>query len=121
MLSHHRAKELEHYQRVRRSFENSSPAPQNPASTSLQKQQSTIPAALGNIRSNGHLRPGDKAKGKGKGKATRWNESEDEEEDDEAYVTSNDFPPTPEPERADQADGRGYGPVGHDDDDELYN
>ena len=132
-LSFDSAKELEHYHRVRRTFE----GPSKPQIDTLRKPQTTrIPAPAqvdGQARSpppstrpkmqnrTSTIKPKpkqeSKGKGKGKGKATTWNSDEDEDDDDdEAYVTSNDFAT---PERKHSA-VNGFGDAAGDDEEELY-
>ena len=124
------AKELEHYQRVRYTFEGPSNN-QNNSSANL-----SLSTRLAAPNPNGHLhppvpivrpklkgrastmepvKPTVGPKGKGKGKATQW-DSDDEEDD--AYVTSDDFVDTPE-RRSNGANGS-FGDVGADDDEEVY-
>ena len=121
------AKELEHYQRVRRDFEG---PPRSQSVTGTSAPASNQP--------NGYLippgkkpkapqrsstmvhRPSEDNKGKGKGKATTWDS--DEDDDDEAYVTSNDYA-TPERRKSSVMNGSGanaFRDVGEDDDGELY-
>ena len=94
MLISSSAKELEHYQRVRRTFEgperttssreapNSTTTPRIMAPESIQQQD---PRPKFQTRTMTKT----KASGKGKGKATQW--ASDDDDDDEAYVTSNDY------------------------------
>ncbi|KAI4175275.1 MAG: hypothetical protein LQ343_001811 [Gyalolechia ehrenbergii] len=87
------AQELEHYQRVRRSFEiPSKPPPSTPLPTRPQPSRRTDTA----IRTQPQTFASE-SKGKGKGKAPvsqsaspSEEEEEDNDDDDEAYVTSND-------------------------------
>ncbi|KAI4270197.1 MAG: hypothetical protein LQ337_006827 [Flavoplaca oasis] len=99
------AKELEHYQRVRQSFEapsqqpSSASIPRNlPFTTRIQQPMPTRPKFKN--RSDTAIRstkdPTDPS-GKGKGKAPRISRScsdndDDDDDDDDAYVTSNDSP-----------------------------
>ena len=123
------AKELEHYQRVRRDFE----GPSTP------KTSNGIPAIAptripGPAQVDGHVHPPVPTKrpkpptpndtnktkptmeAKGKGKATTW-DSDDLDDDDDAYVTSNDFAT---PERKKGVSNGAFGVVGGEDDSELY-
>ena len=119
------AKEIEHYQHVRRDFE----GPSNPQKAQSITAASRIPAPT----MNAHIQPVPHSKrpkpvrrtstakqidpkGKGKGKATQW-DSEDDDDDDDAYVTSNDFVRTPERNRSTV---NGFGEVGGNDDEEIY-
>lgn len=118
------AKELEHYQRVRHTFE----GPNNPHKAPNLTAASRIPAPTTNdhlqppapskrpkpISRTGTIRQSD-PKGKGKGKATQWDS--DDDDDDDAYVTSNDFAGTPERKRSGV---NGFGDVGGNDDEEIY-
>ncbi|KAL8714409.1 MAG: hypothetical protein Q9220_001742 [cf. Caloplaca sp. 1 TL-2023] len=98
------AKELEHYQRVRQSFEapsipppsTSTPASTRPSTNDTQHPMPTRPKYK--TRTNTAIKSHPKAplsdpKGKGKGKAPQKISSSesDDDDDDEAYVTSNDF------------------------------
>ncbi|KAL8883394.1 MAG: hypothetical protein Q9192_007194 [Flavoplaca navasiana] len=97
------AKELEHYQRVRQSFEAPSQQPPSasiprtlPSTSRIQQPIPTRPKFKN--RSDTAIRstkePPDPS-GKGKGKAPRISYSDsdnDDEDDDDAYVTSNDSP-----------------------------
>lgn len=113
------AKELEHYQRVRRDFEgpprsqSASNQPNGHLSAPMKKPKAPT-------RSSTILhKPSDDNKAKGKGKATTWS---DEDDDDEAYVTSNDYA-TPERRKSSITNGsgmNGFRDVGEDDDSELY-
>lgn len=126
-----RAKELEHYQRVRHTFE----GPSKIKTTSL--QSTPAPTRIPAPSIDGHLHPPmpttrpkpksknstaklkEQTKGKGKGKASQWNSDDDEEDDDDdAYVTSNDFMGTPERKKS-ETNGS-FGDTGADDDEELY-
>ncbi|KAI4242651.1 MAG: hypothetical protein LQ352_007191 [Teloschistes flavicans] len=89
------ARELEHYQRVRQSFE----APSKPPSISPvanvvpQRTMPTRPKATRRTNTAIKAQPIaslDNANGKGKGKAIQMSDSDDDDDDD-AYVTSNDF------------------------------
>ncbi|KAL8634807.1 MAG: hypothetical protein Q9226_009430 [Calogaya cf. arnoldii] len=93
------AKELEHYQRVRQSFEAPS---QQPSSASVPRslppsnaRQMMPPRPKFKNRTETAIRsseePIDPA-GKGKGKAPQTSHSDSDDEDDDAYVTSNDSP-----------------------------
>ena len=127
------AKELDHYQRVRHTFE----APSKTQSTNPSRPTPTrIPAPT----TDGHLEPpvqntrpklksrssttkpgiSPELNGKGKGKVTNWesDDDDDDDDDDDAYVTSNDFAETPE-RRMSGTNGT-FGGVGQDDDEELY-
>ena len=137
------AKELEHYQRVRKTFEGPTPGEKNTRvissplddlrETRLNSTERSLPS-----RPKFMTRPSNKAKDKekGKGKATRWDSENDDEDDDEddAYVTSNDYG-TPSRDQATngslrgkgkqvirnyQSDDTGFRDVSKDDDDELY-
>ncbi|MDI1491244.1 MAG: peroxisomal assembly protein [Ramalina farinacea] len=121
------AKELEHYQRVRRDFEGpprsqsgvgtSAPASNQPYGYSIPPGKK--PKAPQRSSTMVH-RPSEESKGKGKGKATTWDS--DEDDDDEAYVTSNDYA-TPERRKSSVLNGggvNGFRDVGEDDDGELY-
>ena len=98
------AKELEHYQRVRKTFE----APDQKAPPNF-----PIPPAQHNeqhsFRPKFKTRTSTKDSGKGKGKAIQWN-SEDDEDEDEAYVTSNDYT-TPDRYRSTNGSAKGKGVV----------
>ncbi|MCJ1397405.1 peroxisomal assembly protein [Xylographa trunciseda] len=91
------AKELEHYQQVRRTFEgpvrtNNSRA--QPPTNKLSLTTSTDGVPDDSIRPRFKSRTSSKTeyKGKGKGKAPQWaSADEDDEDEDEAYVTSNDY------------------------------
>lgn len=124
-LIYHSAKELEHYQRVRQTFEGP-PKDQDPKGPAT--APSRIPAPKSHTSPALTNRPKLKtrtstakpeAKGKGKGKATQWDS--DDDDDDDAYVTSNDSA-TPE-RRQSGINGNGnggFGDVGGDDDEEIY-
>lgn len=126
----HSAKELDHYNRVRQTFE-------GPSQRSKTKSEAIdAPSKILAPAIDGHLHPPvlathpkpnksrsstdtkqSEPKGKGKGKATQWNS--DDDDDDDAYVTSNDFAGTPER----NGSGRGvngFGDVGGNDDQEIY-
>lgn len=118
------AKELEHYQRVRRAFE----GPTNLPKTSDLTTTSRIPAPATNDRlqppaPSKRPKPVSRTstakqadpKGKGKGKAAQWDS--DDDDDDDAYVTSNDFAGTPERKRSGV---NGFGDAGGNDDEEIY-
>ena len=119
------AKELEHYQRVRRAFEG--------AATSQKASNVTAASRIPAPKTNDRFRPSPPSKqskpitrtgtakqadmkGKGKGKATQW-DSDDDDDDDDAYVTSNDYVGTPERQRSSV---NGFEDVGGDDDEEIY-
>ena len=126
------AKELEHYQRVRDTFEgpathrnkestNTSLSPRlqaeagaylhPPAPTSrpkLKSRTSTMKPATSSAE----------PKSKGKMKATEWNSGDDEDDDDDAYVTSNDS--INSPERGRKGVNGAFGDVGADDDGDIY-
>ncbi|KAL8946096.1 MAG: hypothetical protein Q9222_007462 [Ikaeria aurantiellina] len=94
------AKELEHYQRVRQSFEAPSKAQSSTAvpptsSPPTQVHHPTPTRPKYKTRTNTTIRSQPKApldpKGKGKGKAPQKSSSESNDDDDDAYVTSNDF------------------------------
>ena len=122
------AKELEHYQRVRHTFEGPSTNQNNgsanvslsprlaaPDPDSLHPPMSSVkPRLKGRASTAKPVKPTVEPKGKGKGKATQW-DSDDEEDD--AYVTSNDFEDTPE-RRSNGVNGS-FGNVGADDE-EVY-
>ena len=124
------AKELEHYQRVRHTFEGPSTNQSNtstnislsprlaapdPDSHLHPPMPSLRPKLKGRASTTKSVKPTVEPKGKGKGKATQW-DSDDEEDD--AYVTSNDFEDTPE-RRSNGVNGS-FGNVGADDDEEIY-
>ena len=118
------AKELEHYQRVRRSFEGVTHSPKTPhlPAASRIPAPSTTKEHLQPPALNKRPKPVSRTstakqtdpKGKGKGKATWWDSDDD---DDEAYVTSNDFAGTPERKRSRV---NGFGDVGGNDDEDIY-
>ncbi|KAL9582126.1 MAG: hypothetical protein Q9203_005625 [Teloschistes exilis] len=90
------AKELEHYQRVRQSFE----APTKPSSISpvpnVLPQRSMPTRPKPNRRTNTAIKAHpiasvNNVNGKGKGKAIQMSDSDHDDDDDDAYVTSNDF------------------------------
>lgn len=108
------AKELEHYQHVRRTFEGVD-APKTTSSKYHDAMPTRIPAPIGTLappipnlgpQSKSKVRPA-KLKaivnGKGKGKATVWDSTDDaedgdddkEEDEDDAYLTSHDFADEP--------------------------
>ena len=123
------AKEVEHYQRVRASFE----GPAKPQAIAA-PQPASLPARTNLALSPGtpHLQPPspdshkhpkfvrsntakkDNLKGKGKGKATKW-DSDTDDDDDDAYVTSNDSMGTP-----DQRTNGSFGNGVADDDEDMY-
>ena len=113
---HNSAKELEHYQRVRATFEGpakpkaitaraSSPMSIRGSTTTDSTLDPHHPLAYASrkkpkpARSNTARKDDLKGKGKGKGKekASEWADNDDDDEDDDAYVTSNDTMGTPEP------------------------
>lgn len=131
LIDYNSAKELEHYQRVRHTFEGPSANQKNSSANALLSPRLAAPDP------DGHLNPpvpgirpkmksrasttkpvkaNAESKGKGKGKATQWDS--DDEDDDDAYVTSNDFADTPE-RRSNGVNGS-FGDVGADDDEEIY-
>lgn len=137
------AKELEHYQRVRATFEGPAKPKSLPAATT--PEQTSLPSrphsALG-PGANSHLHPPpmapipkkrlkpvrsntakkDDVKGKGKGKATKWDSDTDDDDDDEAYVTSNDsvgWTMTPDRRIIDNGNSS-FGNGAVDGDEELY-
>ena len=115
------AKELEHYQRVRRTFEGPKvpvtghsriPAPKSDAHASQA-------APVHQLKHKGRsINAKPTIKANGKGKATHWDSDED---DDDAYVTSNDYTT---PERRDGATNGtvngSFGDVGGNDDEDVY-
>ena len=124
------AMELEHYQRVRHTFEGPSTNQNNssanvPLGPRLAAQDpdghlhppvpSIRPKMKGRASTAKPVKPTVEPKGKGKGKATQW---DSDDEDDDAYVTSNDFADTPE-RRSNGVNGS-FGNVGADDDEEVY-
>ncbi|MCJ1279170.1 peroxisomal assembly protein [Puttea exsequens] len=134
----HSAKELEHYQRVRHTFEGSStaasssqPKPHsNPPTTHLQLPQPALrPKPKSHASNTGKASAKRKGKGKGtgKGKATRWDSDDDDDDDDaddDAYVTSSDYLGTLERRGSVHGNGNGtadgFGDVGGDDDADVY-
>ena len=124
-LFHFSAKELEHYHRVRQTFEGPSKAPpisnHGPSlavhghlETPVLSKRPQMKSRTSTAKPKASPEP----KGKGKGKATNWNsDDDDDDDDDDAYVTSNDFASTPK-RRASNTNGS-FGEAG-DDDDELY-
>lgn len=95
MLISPSAKELEHYQRVRRTFEGperNKSSRELPSSTPIPRIVAPEPTQQQNSRPKLKARAMTQPKesSKGKGKATQW-ASDDEDDDDEAYVTSNDY------------------------------
>ena len=130
LINYTSAKELEHYQRVRHTFEGPSTNQNNYlANISLSSRlpapdpdgllHPPVPSIRPKLKGRGSTTKPVKAtiepKGKGKGKATQW-DSDDEEDD--AYVTSNDFADTPE-RRSNGVNGS-FGNVAADDDEEVY-
>ena len=123
------AKELEHYKRVRNTFEGPS---KDEASKAGPLASNRVPVHA----VDGHLeppvlntRPKMKTrtstakpkvsldhKGRGKGKAAQWHS--DDDDDDDAYVTSNDFVGTPESKKS--GVNGAFGDVAKYDDEELY-
>ncbi|KAL8690816.1 MAG: hypothetical protein Q9218_003827 [Villophora microphyllina] len=88
------AKELEHYQRVRQSFEApSKPPPNGPAQRNLPQQQPMPTRPKPSTRMNTAIKtqPKPSTDHKGKGKARQPSDSDEDDDDDDAYVTSNDF------------------------------
>ena len=130
LISCNSAKELEHYQRVRRSFEGPPTKQNNSSASTLPGPRvaapdpdghlhppvpNTRPKMKGRTSTTKPVKPNAEPKGKGKGKATQW---DSDDEDDDAYVTSNDFADTPE-RRSNGVNGS-FGDVGADDDEEVY-
>ena len=130
LIEYNSAKELEHYQRVRRTFEDPSTnqsnssanvllgsklAPPDPDGHLHAPVASIRPKMKGRASTAKPVKPNAESKGKGKGKATQW---DSDDEDDDAYVTSNDFADTPE-RRSNGVNGS-FGDVGADDDKEVY-
>lgn len=125
---HFSAKELEHYHRVRQTFEG--PSKTQSSNTPLPPATQVPPHAT-----NSHLEPPvptkrptmkgrsstsipkaiSPPKSKGKGKATNWDS--DDDDDDDAYVTSNDFVETPERRKSGMNGSFGEGA---DNDEDLY-
>lgn len=114
------AKELDHYQHVRATFEgpNTHSTIRNPVLSPPSVSVAPVePQRLGArgieplARPTAKPRISNKFRGKGKGKATRWDSDDD---DDDAYITSNDYG-TPSTNGA-----PGFGDVGADDEEELY-
>ena len=122
------AKELEHYQRVRQTFEGpppsengsrsvSSPAISDPREMRAKHIDRPLPSRpkLPTRTSTAKIKDKGIGKGKGKGKAiARWDsENDDEDEDDEdededdAYVTSNDYGGTPSRSRDGSVEANG--------------
>ena len=109
-MLYYSAKELEHYQRVRHTFESPSktqkdkaslPPPNNSLSQDDQHGHSPVPAKRPGMKARSStIKPksNNEPQGKGKGKATQWTseDDDDDDDDDDAYVTSNDFADTPE-------------------------
>ena len=130
LTEYNSAKELEHYQRVRRTFEGPSTNQKNSSANVLPGLKvaapdpdghlhppvpSIRPKMKGRASTTKPVKPNVEPKGKGKGKATQW---DSDDEDDDAYVTSNDFADTPE-RRSNGVNGS-FGDVGADDDKEVY-
>ena len=130
MLIYHKisAKELEHYQRVRATFEGpaKSTALLAPKSTSLPTRTSHtsnpgayhLQPSTATSRKHPKMNRSNTAKkndinGKGKGKATEWNS--DSDDDDDAYITSNDSMGTP-----DRKTNGYFGNGTADDDEDMY-
>ncbi|KAL9579406.1 MAG: hypothetical protein Q9212_005128 [Teloschistes hypoglaucus] len=89
------AKELEHYQRVRQSFEAPSKPPSITPVPNVPPQRSMPTRPKPNRRTNTAIKAQpiasvENVNGKGKGKAIQISDSDDDDDDD-AYVTSNDF------------------------------
>ena len=102
------AKELEHYQHVRRTFEGFDTS-KNSVSSNYDIAPTRIPAPVGasvqSVYNQGAklklkyraATSKSKAKGTGKGKATAWDSNDDtenkddDEDEDDAYLTSQDF------------------------------
>ena len=116
---------MEHYQRVRRTFEGPSkdqnlklphPTPTRiPAPATDGHVERPVPTTRPPMKSRSSTlkpRASSAPKGKGKGKATQWDSDDD---DDDAYVTSNDTP-----ERKNSAVNGSFGDVAADDDEEIY-
>ena len=105
-LIHSSAKELEHYQRIRKTFEGpDQKAPQSFPIPPVQHNEQH------SFRPKFKTRTSTKDSGKGKGKAIQWNSEDDEDEDedeDEAYVTSNDYT-TPDRYRRANGSAKGKG------------
>ncbi|MCJ1280952.1 peroxisomal assembly protein [Xylographa opegraphella] len=91
------AKELEHYKRVRRTFEGPERS-DNSRAQSTRHNMLLTPAPDGisddisrpQFKARTSSKTKDNNKGKGKGKAPQW-ASEDNDEEEEVYVTSNDY------------------------------
>ncbi|KAI4123724.1 MAG: hypothetical protein LQ347_006042 [Umbilicaria vellea] len=116
------AKELDHYQHVRATFEGpkTQSTARNPASSTPPASATPLPPQVRRATGTDHLarataksRTSTKPKGKGKGKATQW-DTDDDDDDDDAYITSNDYG-SPSTNGA-----AGFGDVGADDEEELY-
>ena len=124
------SKELEHYQRVRETFERTGQEKKGNSATSNATRPHGLPTTgqLPPSRPKFQTRTSSKAKGKskGKGKATSWNTDDDDDGDgDDAYVTSNDFgTPARNGSFVDGNPGgavyNGFQDPSNDDDDELY-
>lgn len=130
LIEYNSAKELEHYQLVRRTFEGPSTNQNNSSANASFGSRvaapdpdghlhapvpSIRPKMKGRASTTKPVKPNAEPKGKGKGKATQW---DSDDEDDDAYVTSNDFADTPE-RRSNGVNGS-FGDVGADDDKEVY-
>ena len=130
LIDYNSAKELEHYHRVRLTFEGPSTNQNNSSANVLLASKVAAPDPDAHLHPPvPSIRPKMKSrasttkpvksnvepKGKGKGKATQW---DSDDEDDDAYVTSNDFADTPE-RRSNGVNGS-FGDVGADDDKEVY-
>ena len=130
LTEYNSAKELEHYQRVRCTFEGPSTNHNNSSANVLPGPKVAAPESDGHLHppvpsirpkmkgrasTTKPVKPNVEPKGKGKGKATQW---DSDDEDDDAYVTSNDFADTPE-RRSNGVNGS-FGDVGADDDKEVY-
>ncbi|KAL8742552.1 MAG: hypothetical protein Q9190_004976 [Brigantiaea leucoxantha] len=120
------AKELEHYQRVRHTFE----APAKPPSAStenivppVRSVQQSVPLrpkyssrSSTTVKHTATSRQDMKGKGKGKGKAVqRDSDSDNDDEDEDAYVTSNDFESPPF-----SAQTNGFSDPATNDEEEVY-
>ena len=132
------AKELEHYQRVRRQFEGPSKSKKVKDVAALDAIRKSAPTDIEGLRPSSLLPKRPKpptrnstsihrsrkdsksnVKGKGKGRAAKWNsdDNDDDDDDDEAYVTSNDFTT---PEQTKSWSNGTFGLVGGEDDSGLY-
>ncbi|KAL8754466.1 MAG: hypothetical protein Q9184_005109 [Pyrenodesmia sp. 2 TL-2023] len=131
------AKELDHYQRVRQSFETPSKLATHPSPhTALSQPSAPMPMPIRpkpTKRTNTAIRsPPYDAKGKGKGKLpiNQPSGSESNDDDDDAYVTSNDsIHHSPEPKAKAKGKGKatmiprpvdGFRDASADEEDELY-